>query len=67
VLSGPPQTQWVRIGVGEKENDMVFRIGELTINVATDTPVEAGPEDVGWIMPVTVTEAGTSIEQVISW
>lgn len=67
VLSGPPQTQWVRIGVGEKENDMVFRIGELTIQVATETLVETGPEDVGWIMPVTVTEAGTSIEQVISW
>ena len=67
VFYGPTQSQWLRIGVGEKESDTVFRMEGWTINVAADTQAESGPEHVGWIMPVTVTESGTSIEQVISW
>lgn len=67
VLTGPPQTVYVRIGKGEANPDGTYRVGKVTVSNQSGPPAIAGPEAIGWILPVEVNEAGTTIEQVISW
>lgn len=68
-FTGAAGTVYLRMGVGTLEADSGKRIaiGKLVIQTTQGPPSEAGPEDVGWVLPVAVTESGTTIEQVISW
>ena len=66
-FTGAPQTVFLRIGVGEKTGDHGFTINKISITVTAGAPAVAGPEAIGWVLPVAVVETGTTIEQVISW
>jgi len=68
-LTGPSQTVYLRLGPGEAvEGEMrSYRIGKTTLRIAEGPPPLPGPDDVGWVLPIAVTEDGTTIEQVISW
>ncbi len=66
-FSGPDQSIFLRLGKGEKTNETTFKIGAVTLTLTSAPSPVAGPGETGWVLPVAVTEAGTSIEQVISW
>jgi mono/diheme cytochrome c family protein len=68
VFTGPSQTVFLRLGKGEQTgNPTAYHIGDVEVEITAGPPAQVGPEDVGWVLPIEVTEAGTSIEQVISW
>ncbi|MCF6285258.1 MAG: c-type cytochrome, partial [Candidatus Hydrogenedentes bacterium] len=67
-FTGPSQTIFLRLGKGERVGDSAtYRLGAVQVEIVTGPPPQAGAEDAGWVLPIEVTEAGTSIEQVISW
>ncbi|MBX3179914.1 MAG: c-type cytochrome [Candidatus Hydrogenedentes bacterium] len=68
-FTGPPQTIFLRLGIGDPVEGAgnTYKIGRVTLRVAEGPPGQPGPEEVGWVLPVAVTEAGATIEQVITW
>ena len=66
---GPPQTIFLRLGIGDAVEgaENTYKIGGVTLQMVEGPPAQTGPEKIGWVLPVAVTEAGTTIEQVITW
>ena len=68
-FTGPSKTLYLRLGPGEAVAgpDNTYQIGKLTIRLTKSPSPTAGPTDIGWVIPIAVTESGTTIEEVLTW
>jgi mono/diheme cytochrome c family protein len=68
-FTGSSQAIFLRLGAGEAVagHDNAYQVGKVTIRITGSRPPTAGPVDIGWVVPVDVTESGTTIEELLSW
>ena len=68
-FTGPEGTIFLRLGLCDvvERPGQVYKFEDYMIALKETPRAQAGPSEVGRVLPVAVTEAGTTVEQVITW